>query len=411
MKPKRIVFYGLFGQTNLGNDCSLQAMMYHTRKFLPGSEFKCICTGPEEISAKYGIPTFEMYAPFSKARKGNLKNPLRIAQKITIRLWRELHHAVGGCRTLKGYDLFIVPGTGLLVDHTTGPYGFPYYLFKWAIMAKVARCKMLVVSVGAGPINHPLSKLFIKIALWLASYRSYRDCFSKKYLERMGFDSKADPVYPDLAFSLPETMMRGCKCSDERRPVIGVGVVDYSGRAKRVSHKGEGNYQDYIRKTANFVRWLLEHSYSVRVLIGDIKYDSSVRGDLVALIEKEKLQGVNEQIINEPVISVEELISALIKTKIVVSPRYHNLILALMLNKPVISLSHDEKFVSLMNALGLPEYCLAIENLDVDMLIKKFMELETKGEELQPHIREKTEEYRIALDEQYKYIFTHFCGE
>ena len=46
----------------------------------------------------------------------------------------------------------IVPGTGLLTD-ADGLFGWgPYSLFKWSLIAKVCRCKLLLVSVGAGPI-------------------------------------------------------------------------------------------------------------------------------------------------------------------------------------------------------------------------------------------------------------------
>ena len=78
-----------------------------------------------------------------------------------------------------------------------------------------------------------------------------------------------------------------------------------------------------------------------------------------------------------------------------------------MLNKPVIALSHHEKFDSLMDGLGLEEYCLNIETLEVDELIEKLMKVGKNAEALRPHIKRKVEEYRRILDEQYRFIFSN----
>ena len=407
MKTKKIVFFGLFGQGNLGNDCTLQAMIHNARKYLTDAEFKCICTGPEDITIKHNIPAFPMSAISGKALSGRKNNPVILLQKVILRISRELRHGIRAFKTLKGTDMLVVPGTGLLVDHTTGFRGYPYHVFKWSLIAKLRRCKLLIVCIGAGPIYHPLSRRLIKYALSLADYRSYRDAFSRQYIEGIGFKTSNDRVYPDLAFSLPGDMMPEGNKRDGQRPVVGIGVVDYHGHSNALRRGDEAVYRDYIHKTAAFVTWLLEHGYAVRILIGDVQYDSSVRQDLIESLEKRGLNFGEGRIIHEPMCSTEELLSQLAKTDIVLSPRFHNIILALMLNKPVISLSHDNKFDSLMRGIGLTEYCLSMNNLVVDRLIEKFIKLEKDAENLKPYIKQKIEEYRKALDEQYTFIFNN----
>ena len=101
--------------------------------------------------------------------------------------------------------MLIVPGTGLLTD-AYGLFGWgPYSLFKWSLLAKACRCKLLFVSVGAGPIYGALGRWFVKSALSLADFRSYRDDSTKQYLKSIGFHSDNDRVCPDLVFSLSET--------------------------------------------------------------------------------------------------------------------------------------------------------------------------------------------------------------
>lgn len=408
-KPKRIAFYGLFGQKNLGNECTLQAIIYNARRYLPDAEVKCICTGAEDTSARHKIPAFPMRGLPGKVRPGQSNPLVRLLRKLFIRIPMELVNWLKAFKALKGTHMLVVGGTGLLVDHTTGPFGYPYLVFKWSIIAKLCGCKLLFVSVGAGPIYHSLSRWFIKFALWLADYRSYRDSFSRKYIESIGFKTNNDPIYPDLAFSLPRAMVPESNNRDRQRLVIGVGLLDYYGQGKAVRERGEREaiYRDYVNKLSTFVAWLFANKYTVRVLIGDVLYDSPVKEDLIELLRKRELKYEDGQFIDEPILTVEQLLSQLGKSDIVVSPRFHNIILALMLNKPVISLSHNEKFDSLMAELEFAEYCQHIDHLDIDSLIERFMKLEKNAEKLRPLIRQKIEEYRRALDEQYNIIFNN----
>jgi Uncharacterized conserved protein len=80
-------------------------------------------------------------------------------------------------------------------------------------------------------------------------------------------------------------------------------------------------------------------------------------------------------------------------------------VLALMLNKPVIALSDHQKLDSLMAGLGLEEYCVPLRNLDVDTLVKQLTKLERNAGKLKPCIKQKVEEYREALDQEYSEIF------
>jgi polysaccharide pyruvyl transferase WcaK-like protein len=60
-----------------------------------------------------------------------------------------------------------------------------------------------------------------------------------------------------------------------------------------------------------------------------------------------------------------------------------------------------------MNQMGLSEYCQDINHLDADKLIEQFCDLEKNAEKLRPRIKQKTEEFRRALDEQYNIIFNN----
>ena len=94
-----------------------------------------------------------------------------------------------------------------------------------------------------------------------------------------------------------------------------------------------------------------------------------------------------KRIIDQPISTAQQLLSQLAATDVVVATRFHNVLLALLLNKPVISISFHHKCASLMQEMGLSGYCHDINHLDGEKLIKNFVDLENNAEKLRPMIQ------------------------
>jgi len=422
---RRIALFGNFGTGNLGNEATLQAMVWNLRRHLPNVEITCICPGPEKAASEYKISAVPIRAPLpiwklssedddaasSSGRVSgtavephrwlkaftNLRRPLRICAYPLLETYRWFK----GISSLRESNILVMTGTGMLSDYATGPFDLHYDLFRWAIIAKLCRCKLAFVSVGGGPIRHPLSRWFVRVALALADYRSYRDASSKEHLKAVGIDVKNDAVYPDLAFSLPRAVVLNNDVPSRQGAVIGVGVMNYYNRFGP-SGSDETIYRDYLGHLASFVVRLLERRYTVRVLIGDFVWDAGVRQDLRRELEERGLNYEDGRIIDEPASSVDELLSQLSSVNVVVSSRFHNLLLGLMVGKPVLAISYHEKFQPLMNGVGLGEFCQDIERIDVDELIGKVVRLQKNAPGIKLQIAREIERYRIALDEQYE---------
>jgi polysaccharide pyruvyl transferase WcaK-like protein len=401
-KQKNIAFYGHFNSTNFGNESTLQAILYHLRRFHPDAEVTCICTFPETtIVTHHHIETIPLSEAFFKSwvPQNRLSKTLR---RIFVGLPSEPFRWVRGLMRLMHTDMLIVPGTGLLTD----AYGLlswgPYNLFKWSLIAKVCRCKLLFVSVGAGPIHGTLGRCFVKLALSLSDFRSYRDDSTMQYLRGIGFHSDNDRVYPDLVFSFPEDLIPHQHTKTGRRAVVGLGVMEYAGIS--YGRQRDAIYVAYLENLAAVVKWLLAREYDVRLLSGDLG-DTQARQEFTALL-RERLSVFDEaHIIDEPICSVENILSQIVTTDFVVATRFHNVVMALICNKPVISISFHHKCDSLMNAMGLAEYCLDIEDLQADRLMEKICNLEKNADKIKSLISDKTEAARRALDEQYNFIF------
>ncbi len=395
----KITFFGHFGSENFGNEATLQAIHFNLRRLMPEAEFACICTFPANASATHSIAAFPISPPVVAAWAPKTR-AARLLRKVVIGIPNELYRWWDAFRKLKGTDALIVPGTGLLTDtHDLLNWG-PYGLFKWSVLAKMRGCKLFFVSVGAGPLYGRLGRLFAKLALGLADFRSYRDVSSLEYLKRIGFAVANDHVYPDLAFSLPPAPIPRESQTSERRPVVGLGLMHHAGMYGDITHDDE-TYQKYTETLLALVKWLLDRGYDVKLLIGELRDPVSEFSRLL----HEKLPGhQSTRIIHAPVTSVEALLAQFVDTDFVVVTRFHNIIFALLNNKPVVSISFHSKCASLMSDMGLSEYCLQIDQVEIDELIGKVLYLQKNSHELMALIASRKEKFRLSLEEQYQLI-------
>jgi polysaccharide pyruvyl transferase WcaK-like protein len=400
--PKKIAFFGHFGSTNFGNESTLQAILYHLRCFHPQAEVTCICTHPEAATATHhieAIPLADRAIP-----SWNPRNRLaRVLRMVCIGIPSHMYQWATALVRLRHTDMLIIPGTGLVTDAYSLFNEGPYNLLKWSLIAKICRCKLLFVSIGAGPLYGTLGRCFIKFALSVADYRSYRDNSSKSYLMSIGFHADNDRVYPDLAFSLPEDIIPPRANENTGNSVVGLGVMEYAGRYS-VADPSDATYVAYLKTLAEVVVWLVVRKYEVRLLSGDVQ-DMRTRRQFRDLLRERLSVCDEERIIDEPINSVEDLLVQIGKTDIVIATRFHNVLFSLLCNKPVISLSFHHKCESLMAAMGLSEYCLDINDLQSDVIIDKFRDLETNYRKLKPSIKANAREFRQALDDQYNSIF------
>jgi polysaccharide pyruvyl transferase WcaK-like protein len=404
--PKRhrlkIGLFGHFGMGNFGNESTLQAMLCHLRRRMSDAEILCICSAPEIVKADYKIAAVAISGTVVKPWK--LRNPVvRAARKVFIGVPSEFYRWFKGAMTLRDTDMLIVVGTGILTDaFGIGAWSWgPYSSFKWSLIAKLCGCRLMFVSVGAGPLERRASELLVKSSLSLANFRSYRDEASLEYLKGIGFRSNADRVYPDLAFSLPAASPNrdGVK---GRRPVVGLGLMLHAGMYG-IEKTTSAHYAAYLETLVVFVRWLLDREYDVRLLVGDLA-DTPVTQEFRTLLRERSVTYEEERVICEPVRTARELLSQLAATDLVVATRFHNVLLALLLNKPAIAISFHHKCSSLMSQMGMSEYCQDIRRLNTDRLIEQFCDLEKNAETIRPLIKSRAEEFRRALDEQYDRI-------
>jgi polysaccharide pyruvyl transferase WcaK-like protein len=403
-KPRKVSFFGHFGSANSGNESTLIAVLSCLRSRLPESEFTCICTNPEVVVTRDGIKAVPITTRVRRIWNGDVSFARRVPMAF-VGVGAELRQYARAFRELKGADVLIVPGTGLLTDAFGLANWGPNNLFKWVLSAKLRRCRVLFVSVGAGPLDRTRGRALVKGALALADYRSYRDDASRAYLTGIGIRAARDKVYPDLVFGLPESLLpHGQARSEPTRRVVGLGLMEHLWNYTAADPRPE-THTSYLESLAVFSGWLLEHDYDIRLLLGDA--DTMVLEEFRAVL-RARLGSYDEQrIIEQPTGSVEDVLAGLAATDIVVATRFHNVLLALLLNKPAIAISFHHKCSSLMHQMGLSRYCHEIDQIDANRLIEQFLELEQNREMVKRTIAQGVVEARAALDEQYDLLFVN----
>ncbi|WP_157937714.1 polysaccharide pyruvyl transferase family protein [Oceaniglobus roseus] len=357
----KIALLGQFGSGNYGNDGSLTAMVATLRRIAPGAELMCICSGPGDISRRLGIAAVPIGAPPLASAGARRLN--RLALRMPQRL-RGLRAALAACR---GVDAVIVPGTGILDDFNDRAMGWPFVLLRWCLAARLSGARLAFVSIGAGPIRGALSRRFLRSAAALADMRSYRDEVSRDFMATLGFDTTQEPVFPDLALGLPAPAVarpRGFP------PTVAVGMMTYRGWRKD-DPGGEDLFRAYLGKMEDFVRWLIAEGCRVHLIGGDDSDGQAV----AALLERIDADGTLRRAGGVSVgagRSLETVMEELSRCDLVVASRFHNVLCALRVLRPTLSIGYADKNRALMTQAGLGAFCLDIESFEVETLKARF---------------------------------------
>ena len=257
------------------------------------------------------------------------------------------------------------------------PRGFPYALFLLSASGKVFGAKVAMVSVGAGAVNQPVTRWLFNSAARLAFYRSYREPGAKEAMRKRGLDVSRDNVYPDLAFALP--VPSGGPVDDR---TVAVGVMAYYGTNDERKQADE-IYVHYVDGMKRFVRWLLDDGRKVLLIVGDTNgSDSIVVDEILADLRAARPDLDPSAVTAAAVTSYSDVMRVLQPVSSVVAIRYHNILCALQLSKPTISIGYSPKHDVLMAEMGLPEFCQAVSTLDIAELTKLFTELDSRSAEL-----------------------------
>ena len=420
------------GGGNLGDDATQDAVISKIQHRWPDAEIYGFSLNPADTRTRHGIPTYAIRTKTWVLRKdaGNespgprqklkaafqrfplISWPLRMIYAALVRgpraLFQELRFLSRSLEILRPFHLLIINGGGQLTEAWGGPWGFPYTIFKWTQLARMAHVKCIFLNTGAGPLKHPISKYFVRHALRSSNYVSFRDEQSKTLARDIGFKGRSN-VFPDSVYGLDcNSLLTGSMRRKET--IVGFAPMAYSDpRVDQTSKPAV--YANFIRNLGLFGSWLIEQDYSLSLFCSDIGIDPPTIADLALLLGEQTGPEGRPRITTPRVESIDDLLRAISLMDYVVTCRFHGVIFAHLMNKPVLALAHHPKVSTLMADLGLQQYCLDIRTCDADALQKAFISLVKNKDEIKNRMAERLACYQELLSTQFDTLFPPRCVE
>lgn len=284
---------------------------------------------------------------------------------VLVRCAREFRHSFEGFKFIRTHDLVVVSGGGQLDEVYEGAWRHPFGLFKWAVLARLARVPYVVVSVGAGKVTSTSSRLLLAGALRTAEYRSYRDENSKRVVvDRLLGRAASDPVVPDLAFSLPISRApspASIQAMAGSRAVIAISPIAI-GKPGRWPTENLPLYDRYLHEMAKIVSELLGRRSFLVLVTSCLDEDQEVIPELLSLLDGETRQTLADQIYIPAIATWQEFVAVLEPVDLLIASRLHSTILGFITETATVAISSGAKVDAVMSDLGQAEYLLQIRD-------------------------------------------------
>lgn len=401
MRP--LALLGLFGIGNIGNEASLAAGIAAARRQRSHPDVIVVAGDPDPVGRQHGVAA----VPISMAARvpsfDHLPRPVRLLLRPLVEVARWL----SAYRFLRSVDALVVPGTGILDDFGVTPQQMPYDLLRWSAVARLAGRPWAMVGVGAGPIDHPLSRRLMRRAVKNARLVTYRDEESRAFMARLGAPGRADAVQPDVAFALPRP--------ERREPVdgapreIGLGVMAYYGWGNDPI-AGQAVFASYIASMTEIARRILASGHAVRLLIGE-QTDIRAAEQVTTALGSRASARMGHTVLFEPITTFGELMAQIARTEAVVATRYHNVIAGLMTATPTISIGYADKNRAVMSSFGLEQYCHHVDAVDVDAVERDLVAALDRGPHLRATMRDTAERLARQVDARFDATFEELVGD
>lgn len=417
------------GYGNLGDAATQDVAIANIKKRIPSAQLIGFSFIPHDTTERHGIPCYPIRwwypVPETSGEAGSertAKKSTRTAEKSAVKtalkrarfiyvwakplhdLMREVLFWLSSYRAIRKLDLLVISGGGQLGDLWRGPWSHPYTIFKFCLLTKLAGKKLYFLNVGAGPLDHALSKLFARYSVQLADYRSFRDRDSQNLVRSLGVRVETH-VYPDMVYALQPHEFVKSRPNVSSRPTVGINPIGFCD--PRIWPRKDGIlYEQYLGKVLEFSLWLLKNGYDPRMFTTEVSVDNYALEDLKTRLRERVTPEILSEIFQPAREKVNGVLQQMADFDFIVTSKYHGIIFSQVLGKPVISLSYHRKMDFAMRAVGQDRFCADIEHFDTNWLIESFRSLADAGATTKPQAAEVVAKYAAALSQQFDELFT-----
>jgi polysaccharide pyruvyl transferase WcaK-like protein len=185
---------------------------------------------------------------------------------------------------------------------------------------------------------------------------------------------------------------------------IVIGVMAYYGKADDPV-RGAGVRRQYVERMARFAAREIEEGRTITMVIGDLA-DQDVALEIETLVRRERPDLRLDQLRVSNAVTFEDIMREMAEAELVVASRFHNIIGALKLAKPTVSLGYAQKNASLLEQFGYGEYVQAMDELDPDLLVDQVAHAEESRAAQGRQITSVLARFESDLDEQFRTLST-----
>ena len=425
---------------NLGDAAIQDAIIANLRLRVPGAQFSGISLNGDNFVERHGSASFplcgsngpfyrmyrgmmtdhsgdgESYARPSSEKGWNSTSIKRAVKRVPVLWWclktiralgrrlrRELRHCAGGYRFLRTQDLLIVSGGGQLDEEWGGPWGHPFTLFKWAVLARLTRVPYAIASVGACKITSTTSRFFLSAALRMAQYRSYRDKNSREVAARLMQRTARDAIVPDIAFSLPSSELpppARIGSISQGRTVVAISLIAYA-RPGSWPNPNRTLHDRYLEQMTDVVAQLLKRGYFLVIVCSSLGDDERVISELLDRLDDEYRKMVARQIHIPTIRTWRDLVATLRDVDYLIASRLHSTILGFLTQTPTVAISFDPKVDWVMEDARQTDYLLHIHDFSSEDVIEALDRIELHRSFVAGQIRSYQLEILPASTRQY----------
>jgi polysaccharide pyruvyl transferase WcaK-like protein len=392
-RPLRVALFGGFGTGNIGNDASLMAAVRELSNRRPGVEILCICNAPDLVKQRYGMPATAIKPNMGKWQQPRTGGTLRsMGRRVLAAFHLGVTDSIRMYRIMRDIDVLMVPGMGVMESGSMRPRSFAAPLFMAAAAARIAGAQVALVSIGVDTATSRLTRALNRWTLKLANYRSFRDAHSKHCAEAYGVSCAHDGVRPDVVFGLG---LQAEPATTSPPKSVGIGVINYRGAFFSDDPTvRDATHAAYVGMMSSFVAWLVRNGLQVKLLPGDLKDQDTADEILTQLAKPDSVEVLRPD-------SFGDLLHHMRQIDLVVASRYHNIVGAALISKPVISLNYRSKNGELMTSMGLGRFQQPLDLTDGDGLRARFTELRAVADGVARQLAARTCEFQSRSDEQW----------
>jgi|SRR5208282_5056784 len=413
----RIALLTPYNGGNLGDAAIQDALIANLRFCLPAAQFSGICLNGDNFVERHGTGFFplcgsdgQFYRMYSRRltdQPADVESSAQIANeedrksssmkqavkrvpavswllkpiyRAARRVYRELRHSAGGYRFLRTQDLLIVSGGGQLDEEWGGPWGHPFTLLKWAVLARIAQVPFAIASVGTCKITSTTSRFFLSVALRMAQYRSYRDQTSRTVAARLMPRTTSDNIVPDIAFSLPSPELpppAGIQSIAEGRTVVAISPIAFAKPGSWPSPNRD-LYDRYLLEMTHVVSHLLKRGCFLVIVCSSLTDDERVIAELLNRLDDHSKALATRQLHVPKIRTWKDLGASLRGADFLIASRLHSAILGFLTQTPTVAISFDPKVDWVMEDLGQTDFLLHIQDFEAADVIGTLERIELR---------------------------------